>query len=270
MYIIAIILLLLIVVVPLIVNRIYSAILDKDYPELTNFPGDKGYVLKKIPLKGKLEFQHTDSSADYTGFIYMDTVTLNFKVVTKTYAGSHDNYETAYITFDKSGKILETDSYIPKQTDSTYQVDRETINGNGEVIRKEKSVKTEAVNHLQNCILLNGVLPPWPKWKNRSSPVYINHFSKRELNLSELNPIRFGGINGGAKTSVWYGFAYCDVQFLGKIVKVKIPFGYDSLLLNTNEYYAQLQYYTLPDAFIKSMPIRFIKLDNDVYVISAK
>ncbi|SHF24329.1 hypothetical protein SAMN04488522_102554 [Pedobacter caeni] len=269
MYLIIIAVILLIALVPLLVNRIYSARLDKSYRDLTDFSKADGYTLKKVSIKGKLQFQHTDSSADYVSFIYMDTVNLNFKVITKIYTGVGDHYETAYVTFDQTGKIIETDRYIPFETETTYQFDRETLDAEGKVIRRVKDVETDSINNVKNCVLLNGLLPPWPKWKEKSSPVYIRHFAKKELNWSELNPFQLAGINGSGNVSVWSGFAYCDLQFMGKTVKLKIPFGYDSLFFNTNDYYADLQYYTLPEEFMKKLPVRFIQLKNDIYVLSS-
>jgi hypothetical protein len=253
------------VVIPLVVNRIYSTILDKTYTDLGNIHG-KGYILKKVPLKGQLGSESNNLSANYISSIYMDTVEHNFKVITTSYAGSND-YITDYITFDPTGRILETERYIPYDMDGQYVFNLETLDEDEKVIRVVKNVVPERAKHLGDCILLDGLLQPWPNWKDRASPVYIQHFSKTTLNIPNLNPFRLMGINGDAPTSVWYGTAYCDIQFGDQILKIKIPFGYDSLLFNTNDYYSALQYYRLPEQFEKAMHVRMITLDDDVYMI---
>jgi hypothetical protein len=265
MYVIAITIILCLVAIPLIVNRIYSSFLNKTYTDLNEIH-EKGYIVKKVPLKGQLRFESNDSSENHWSSIYMDTAKLNFKVITTSYAGSN-NSVTAYVTFDTTGKILETERYIPHDINGDYVVDLETKDGNDKVIRIVKNVKPDASKHLQDCILLDGVLPPWPNWKDRASPIYIQHFSKTTLDLAELNPFVIGGLNGSAPTSVWYGVAYCDIQFMDQILKIKIPFGYNSLFFNTNDYYSNLQYYRLPQQFEKSVPARMITLDDDVYII---
>jgi hypothetical protein len=266
MYSIAIIIILSLVAIPLIVNRIYSIVLDRSYTGLSNIHG-KGYILRKVPLKGQLSSETNELSANSRSSIYMDTVKLNFKVITTSHAGNN-NTITAYVTFDQKGRILQTERYIPHETNGDYVVDLETRDGNDKVMQIVKDVKQNSLNHLEDCVLLDGVLRPWPNWKDRASPVYIQHFSKTTLNLSELNPFRIGSINGSSPTSVWYGAAYCDIKFMDQILKIKIPFGYNSLLFNTNDFYANLQYYGLPKQMEKSMPVRMMTLDDDVYTIS--
>jgi len=180
--------LLLITLVPLAVNRIYSAMLDKTYTNLSNSSG-KGYKLIKVPIKGKLEYQQNELFGDNEGYIYMDTVTHNFKLATVAYAGFDDADLTTYFTFNTQGSIILTERYIPRQTeDGGYRLDKETLNSKGKVIQVIKDAEINPGKRSPNCILLKGDLSTFPKWKERSSLVYIRHFSKREFNLSALNP----------------------------------------------------------------------------------
>lgn len=270
MYLIIIVAILSAILIPLLINRIFASILNGSYADPGSFSKGVGYTLTKLPIQGDLEFDTNDSSADYVSSIYMDTLNLNFKVIAKVYAGSHDNFETIYITFDQYGKILEKDRYIPLQTDTRYQLNREKSDGDGNVALRASDVKKDAVNHILNCRLLDGVLPPWPKWKQRTSPVYISHFAMEDFHPSDLNPFEIGGINGNGRTSIWYGTAYCDIRFMDKLVKLKIPFGYDNLLWFTNDYHAKLQYYKLPKEFEHKIPVRFLQLEHDIYILRAE
>ena len=269
MYLIIIVAIVLAIVIPLLINRMLAARLNGSYADLSIFSRGVGYTVTKLPIQGRLEFETNDSSADYVSSIYMDTLSLNFKVITKVYTGAHDDFETIYITFNQDGKILEKDRYIPIQTDTAYQINREKQDGKGNITLLANDVKDD-VNHMLNCKLLDGVLPPWPKWKQRSSPIYINHFAMEHFHPSELNPFHIGGINGNGTTSIWSGTAYCDLRFMDRLVKLKIPFGYNSLVSFTNDYYADLQYYRLPKAFERKIPVRFLQLENDIYMIRAE
>jgi hypothetical protein len=258
-------------IIQLIINKLYSIYYNKTYIKLDDSSSLKKFEVVKVPTQGKLEFFFTDLSANGNSVIYFDTIALNFKIVIKKYM-ENDNKETDYVTFDQKGNIIEIDKYIPRQTETDYLFDNKRVDGKGKVLYEQQNVKTDSIDHFKNCILVGNQIPPFPKWKERTSPIYVYHFSKDEFYSGKLNPFKIMGINGSSPTSVWYGMAYCNVRFENEIVRIKIPFGLNSLFLNATDYdyYAQLNYYSLPEPYLNRIPVRLLVLDHEVYLIRRK
>lgn len=253
--------------VPFIYERIYAGILNRSYSELSSPVKSKNVAIDEIPFSGRLDFEHTDSSANYVSSIYLDTLALTFKVVVKNYTGHADNEETSFITFNRLGEIISTEKYTPVETNNNYHINQQSYTGNGTLIATYIDVKIKPEEHLMHTVLLPGLLKPFPSWKEKSSPVFVRHFVKKKVNLSQLNPFRIGGINGNKKVSIWEGTAYCDVKFENDILKLKLPFGYDALLFNYADYYSELQYYKMPAGFEKRFSVKFIQLNNKLYIV---
>jgi len=248
-------------------NFFFGLVLNKSYKALNGHFRTESFAVDQVPFTGRLVFEHTDSSANYVSSIYLDTLNLTFKIVLKNYTGHADNEETSFLTFNAKGKILSVEKFVPVETDDQYRINQLSYDERGVLIGTKSDVKLISAALLTNSVLLPGVLKPWPSWKNRSSPVFVRHFVKKKINLSQLNPFRIGGINGNRKVSIWEGTAYCDLKFDNYNLKLKLPFGYDALLFNYADYYSELQYYKMPAGFEKDLQIRIIQLDDKIYVV---
>jgi len=248
-------------------NRIYSLFLNNEYSAIDHYSAPGKYQISKIPTDGKIVFKPIDLPDTDPGVIYLDTLLHQFKLTTQTYTDQVLEQNNVY-TFDGKGKILSIDQFVPTERDSSYQTDQITLNASGKIIRRTNNV-TEG-DHYANGIPLTAILPPWPKYLKQSSPVYIRHFDKARLNLSDLNPLKLAGMNGGRPSAAWTGISYCDVTFKNEILKVKIPFDYNNLFFSSNDFYADLDYFVLPKAYTKYLDVAFIKLDEQLYLVAVK
>ena len=252
-------------------NRYYSN-LDE-----ASISGD--FTVNKIASKGRIDFHFSEEMAvstsnsdtimpeSITSHIYLDTIHNNLKVSVASYTSGR-NEQTDYITFNSTGNIIETNQFIPRETGEGYYIDNITLDSKGKIIRILRDVKDNLrTEQFKNCILLHPALPNFPKWREETSPVYIRHFSKDEFNGSALNPFKFGGINGSSTASVWYGNAYCDIRIGNRMVKLKIPFGYNNLLLTRSEdYYAELEYYILPKPYFPNSTTGILISNDNLYI----
>jgi hypothetical protein len=265
------VLVLMLPIIQLVINKLYSLYYDKTYINLNDSSKLKNFEILKVTTTGRLDFVHTDLSENNISVIHFDTVTLNFKIIAKKYI-KNNNEETDCITFDSNGKILEMDKYIPRETENDYFIDYERVDGKGNLLYEQPNVKIDSIDHFKNCIVVGNQIPPFPKWKDKASPIYVHHFSKDDFNGRKLNPFRLGGINGNSVSSVWYGLGYCNVRFEDEIIRIKIPFGMNSLFLSATDfdYYAQLNYYSLPEPHLNKVPVRLLVLNDDIYLIRRK
>lgn len=243
--------------VQLFVNKLYSLHFDKTYSHLDDVSSSDVFEIKNVTIKAE----------HYISTMYLDTIHLVFKVAVTSYI-EHNNEETDYITFDKTGKIIEMDKFIPRQTETDYLIDQIKLDGNGRVIEQNENIKMDSADYFKNSIPLKEELSISPKWKDKSSPIYIKHFSKERFNISALNPFKFAGINGNPRSGVWYGFAYCDINMNDHNLKVKIPFGYENFFLTTDGYFSNLSYYSVPENYLPILPVRFLLLSNKLYMIT--
>ena len=253
-------------------NRLYSLFLNKEYTVIDHYAAGAKYKIRKLALDGKIVFKPIDLPGADPGVIYFDTLLRQFQITTQTYTDDRLEQNNVY-TLDGEGNVLTVDQYVPNERDSSYQIDKITRNGFGKIISRIKNVAGEdhyGEDHYAPIIPITALLPPWPKYRDKSSPVYIRHFDQAQLNLSDLNPLRLAGMNGGRPSAAWTGIAYCDVTFLSEILKIKLPFDKDNLFFSSNDFYADMQYYVLPKKYARALDVAFLKIDEDIYMIEPK
>lgn len=248
-------------------NRVYSLFLNKEYSAIDSYSSPGKYKITKIATEGKIVFTPIDLPGADPGVIYFDTLLHQFKITAQTYTEEGQEQNNVY-TFDGRGKILLIDQFVPIERDSSYQTDKVTLNGSGKIISRTNNIPDG--EHYTNAIPIIAILPPWPKYSDNSSPVYIRHFDKARLNLSDLNPLRLAGMNGGRPSAAWSGIAYCDVTFNQEVLKVKIPFDNANLFFGSNEFYADLQVYSLPKAYANHLDIAFLTIDEEMFIITQR
>lgn len=231
--ILAVIIILLIAVfaVVILVNKLRSRSLNKQYALLDEHAHSQHFIIEEFKVTGKsFLLQAYDN-------IHPDPL--------------QESDALSYLRYDKVLKqiILQTEEHVPDPSGAPVnnrRIHLYNFDLDGIMVSHDS-----AMYHLnrdeRNTILLKDHIAPFKKWKNENEEIYLRHFSLDDLSLSCLNPFSIGGINGSSPCYVWDGNGYFDLRIAQDTLKFKWPVGKEDIFFTEKHSYGtNLAYYKLP------------------------
>jgi|GEM_PF-2484074 len=223
----------------ILVNKLRSRSLNKQYVLLGQNVHSQHYVIEEFKVTGKTfmlqsyDNLHPDAlqESDALSYLRYDKVLKQIILKTEEYvrdpSGALSNDHRIHLyNFDLDGKMVSHDSAM-------YRLNRDE----------------------HNTILLKDYIAPFQKWKNENEEIYLKHFSMDDLSLSCLNPFTIGGINGSSPCYVWEGDGYFDLHVANDTLRFKSPAGkVDIFFTEKHSYGTDLRYYKLPAALHLKTP----------------
>ena len=248
------------------VNIMMSWYYDLSYPQLSAGVVSKNYQLSKIRMPGIVVdhdansnvidsmYVSIDSAAPptyikYTGQVFLDTLSYNFKVESMVDTSSHEGY-------DRDGSF-----YI------------NTINAYGKILSSVIVPKGSSGKYLKSCILLKDIMLPFQPWLDHDQPVYLNFFSKKSFNSRCFDPFRgFGSPNGSGTCSFWQGEGYYNIVLGDEKLKFKLPTESGALLFSTSFDFPTyvMNFAVVPERFRKHVNASFLVYQHHLYMARKK
>lgn len=254
-----------IVVLPFLmagVNIMMSWFYNLSYKQLSAGAVSEHYQLNKIGMPGGVRDQDADSDIidsmevsdsttylKYTGQVFLDTVTLNFKVESFVDTSSHEGY-------DRDGRF-----YV------------NTIDAYGKVLSTVSVSKGASGKFMNSCILLKDIMLPFQPWLDHQQPIYLNFFSKKSFNSDCLNPLRgWGSVNGSSTCRFWEGEGYYNLVIDDEKLKFRLPTKSEGLLFSESfDFPADvMNFAVVPQRFRKRVNASFLVYDHELYMARKK
>ncbi|WP_442587273.1 hypothetical protein ACSBL2_14620 [Pedobacter sp. AW31-3R] len=205
----------------------------------------------KLLANGEVDMEHPDppNYLNYSGQVYLDTVSFHFKVV-----AVEDSVTEGGDVQDGKSRLL-------------------TLNSKGTTISKVDFPGQENPELLSSCLLLEDVILPFQPWLDDSQPIYMSHFSRDKFNGHCLNPFRgFGNPNGAGNCYYWEGRGYYRIIIGGEKLKFKVPTSCNALIFTQDSDLEPFvfNFSVVPERFRKRINASFLIYGKQLYMASKK